>query len=357
VKIVALPRDPNPYLRHLYDEIERAGHSVRYAGSLTRSRTLNLLLLPFELTACRLTGWRVLHVHWVFAFTFPGSDRLPCVRRLSQGWFSLNLILSRLLGMRVIWTLHNVLPHQRVFQDDVAARRLLVRSSHVVLAHSRTALDELDAIGMHPRRSAVVGLGPVEPRLDAAALRPPGWERSFLQFVFFGQVLEYKGVEELLEAMRTISPAVPARLVIAGQCRDPELRQRLHERARACDGRVELRLERIPDQEVAGLMSDSDIAVLPFRRVTTSFSALLAMGYGRVLIVPDLAAFAGLPRDAAVLYDGSLDGLRRAMTEVAQLSPQRLRELGAAARAHVETLSWTDVARRTLIAMSDRPAS
>ncbi len=89
---------------------------------------------PLELTAARLTGTRLVHLHWVFGFVLPGGRR---ARRAAQCWFALVIAVIRLLGMRLVWTAHNVLPHEPVFADDRAARRRLVRASDLVIAHSR----------------------------------------------------------------------------------------------------------------------------------------------------------------------------------------------------------------------------
>jgi glycosyltransferase involved in cell wall biosynthesis len=347
LKILALPRDPNPYQRRLYTEIERAGHCVRYAGEMTPSHTLNVLMLPVELAACRLLGWRILHIHWVFFFRIAGGDRSEVARRAAQTWFALVLAACKVLDVRVVWTMHNLLPHQRVFHDDIAARRRLVRSSDVVFAHSRASLQALEALGVRPRRGAVVTPGPVDPSVDAAALRAPGAGRSTLKLLFFGQVWEYKGVEDLLEALAAIAGEVAVWLRVVGHCPDPRLARRLRELAARTD-RATLDLVRIPEDELGDLLSDSDVVVLPFRRVTTSASALLALGYGRVVILPDVPAFAEVPRDAAVFYDGSVDGLQRAIVKVARASGEWLAQVGSAASDYVSTLSWAEAAAQTI---------
>src|SRR3954452_17492458 len=103
--MLVLPRDDNPYQELLYGELRRRGVRVRYVGRLTPSHTLNLLLLLFELAGCRMAGARLVHLHWVFAFT------LPFGRRVTQQWFGLLLRVIGLLGLRLVWTAHNVLPH------------------------------------------------------------------------------------------------------------------------------------------------------------------------------------------------------------------------------------------------------
>ncbi len=339
MKIVVLPRSCNPYQRLLYDEFKRSGHSVRYAGQRTRSHTLNLLLMPLELGLCRAAGWRTLHIHWVYGFIIPGAERVPFLRRVGQAWFSIVLAVARLIGMRVVWTAHNVLPHERVFHDEIAARRRLAAASDVVLVHAPDALDGLDRIGAKPRRSAFVPHGPLRPTVDAGTLRQPGTGGRPLRLLFFGQVREYKGVEDLLEAMTLVPQTASVSLLVAGDCPDAALRARLTTLAGRCGDRVRLRLEHIPDDEVSALLAAADMVVLPFRRVTTSGSVLLAMGHGRGVVLPELPAFADLPRDAAVFYDGSVERpapSRHRCRTMELRAPAEAGRCGKLARRHAE---------------------
>lgn len=346
MKILALPRDPNPYQRLLYGEMARLGATVRFLGQVTPSHAVNLLLLPAETAAGRLAGARIVHLHWVFGFVLPGTGRLPVLRRLAQAWFRVWLGVVRLLGMRLVWTAHNVLPHSRVFHDDAAARRLLVRHCDLVIAHSAGALAELAALGATPRRSIVVRHGPLAPA-SPGLLRAPGSGDRPRQFLFFGNVAEYKGVEELLAAFAGLPPWLDARLTVAGQCRDHALRERL-----VAVPNTRLRLESIPEAEVAGLMADADVVVLPFRRVTTSGSAELALAHGRPLILPDLKGLADLPAAAVVRYDGTVPGLTAALADLAGAGQSRLAAMSAAALGYSRQASWPEIAGTTLRAMT-----
>jgi glycosyltransferase involved in cell wall biosynthesis len=343
MKILVFPRDPNPYQRLLYTEMERHGARVSYLGQLTPSHTLNLLLLPAEMAVRRARGAEVVHLHWVFGFALPG---FPGSRRLAQAWFGVWLRAVKLLGLRLVWTAHNVLPHAPVFADDEAARRVLVRRCDLVLAHTTAALAGLGAIGAAPRRSRIIGHGPMGPAAPAM-LRVPGSSDGSREFLFFGKVAEYKGVEELLAAFENLPPGTPARLTVAGQCDDPRLRARLT----AAGGNVRLRLEHVPEREVAELLAGADVVVLPFRRITTSGSAELALAHGRPLIVPDLEALAGLADGAVLRYDGSVPRLTEALVDLASADKSRLADMSAAALAYGARSSWYEIAGTTLAAL------
>ena len=125
----------------------------------------------------------------------------------------------------------------------------------------------------------------------------------------FRPVQEYKGVDDLLSAFSAIPDGIAAHLTVAGKCDDPELRSRLHELADTTGARVVLRLEHVPEEEVALLFAATEVVVLPFRRVTTSGSAMLALSHGKPLIVPDLPGLADLPDKAVLRYGGGIQRL------------------------------------------------
>ena len=361
MRLLVLPRDSNPYQGLLYGEMERLGVQVTYVGDLTPSQTLNLLLLPVEVAARRIGGARLIHLHWVFAFSLPGSRRFAVIKRAAYVWFLIWLRTCRMLGMHLIWTAHNVLPHVRVFSDDVTARRALVKASDLVLAHSQSTLAELAALGAVARRSAVIPHGPMAPARSITSLEASWAGSQPRRFLFFGRVHEYKGVDDLLAAFAAMPHDVAAHLTVAGQCDDPELRSQLHDLARRGRGHITLRLEHIPEDEVPRVLAAADVVALPFRRVTTSGSAVLALSYGKPLIVPDLPGLADLPDQAVVRYNGQIPALATALARLARADRETLAIMSAAARRFAFRTTWQEVARRTVAEMvsvlSDVPGS
>lgn len=358
MKIMVFPRETNPYQDLLYCEMQRLGVAVSYVGELTSIHTLNLLLLPFEVAARRVGGARILHIHWVFTFALPGARRFTVMRWVAQSWFLVLLRTCRMIGVRLVWTAHNVLPHEQVFRDDISARRALVAASDLVLAHSQLTLDELAALGAVARRSAVIRHGPFGSRRSAELSRTPGSSGGPRRFLFFGFVREYKGVDDLLSAFTSLPEDVAAHLTVAGRCDDPSLRSRLQELARGRESNILLRFEHVPGDEVSQLLGAADVVVLPFRRGTTSGSAMLALGHGRPLIVPHLTAFADLPDQAVLRYDGGVTALTAALVRMARADDDTLAAMSAAARGYAFQATWPEIAERTtseMVAILDLP--
>ena len=313
LSVAVFPRDPNPYQRLLYAEMEELDVEVRYLGDITPSRTLNLLLLPFELTVRRCRGLDIVHLHWVFGFELPFRARSRVMGALSEAWFRLFLRSVPALGLRLVWTAHNLLPHSPVFWDDLRARRRLVAAADLVLAHSESTLTGLAELGARPRRSAVVEHGPFPSGVRPASAVNEG---NPLTIAFIGSVADYKGVEDLLSAFGSLPPS-DARLVVAGRCSDPALAKRLRAMAEPLD-RVELRLAWLSDDELDGVP----------------------------LVVPDLTGFAQLP-DAAVLRYEEPTGLADALARATSLTRSELRTMGEAGRTSIAGVTWADVADKT----------
>lgn len=349
MRILVLPReDLNPYQELLYGEMRRRGARITYLGGLTPSQTLNLLLLPLEMAIGRLGGARVVHLHWVYAFGLNGAGRSAAIRHAAEAWFTVCLWILRLLGLRLVWTAHNVLPQTPTFGDDVRARRRLVASCDLVIAHSTAALEQLAAMGIVPRRATVIPHGPFTAAVEPDSRQTTDAGRAPRQLLFFGKVRPYKGVDTLLEAFAAIPPEFDAHLTVAGECGDMSLAAELTALASRSPDRVTLRLQWFSDAEASRLLHKADVMILPFREITTSGSAMLALGHGLPLVVPDLPGLADLPDDAVVRYDGTVQGLAGALSSTIVADSSVLAKMSSAAYAHCAATGWGEIADRTL---------
>jgi glycosyltransferase involved in cell wall biosynthesis len=348
MRILVFPRDSNPYQEMLYGEMRRQGAEVAYLGRLTPFGVVNLLLLPLELWVRRLAGGQVVHLHWVWGFSFPGAGKFAIMRHLSQWWLVFCLRAIRGFGFRLCWTAHNVLPHFAVFGDDVVARRILIEQCDLVFVHSSWTVEGLAEIGAPPKRWTIVRHPPFELKQPADRKFVSRERQEVTEFLFFGKIFDYKGVEELLRAFILLPTHRSAKLVIVGQCNDASLRSSIEDLATQSELEVTLRLEHIPDGEIDALMASAQVVVLPFRRVTTSGSAILALSYGKPLVVPDLAALSELPEAAIFRYDGTVPGLTAALTSVIDANDATLARMASAAMAYSSEATWEQMATATM---------
>lgn len=352
MKVLVFPKDANPYQELLYSEMRMLGVRITYLGVLTPFHGLNITLLPLETVVRRLFGADLVHIHWVAPFTLPGSRRFYFMRRISQRWFGLWLNVTVRFGAGVVWTAHNILPHEPVFADDIAARAVLARVSDLVIVHSVEARKGLAEIGATPRKVVVIPHGPFNALRPNCGAIAPTTEFDSFRFLFIGRVKKYKGVEELLDAFIRLPPELKVHLTIAGQCSERDLLDVLSSVMDNPRISVHVGPERLSDADMVAHLAEAHAVVLPFRTITTSGSAVLAISHGKPIILPSAASMIDIPESAAIRYDGTQDGLTRTLASTASMSAVELATMSDAAIRHAYRISWKEIAMRTIAEMS-----
>jgi len=317
----------NPYCDLLYGRLTALGVDVDADAQLS-----------FEWLVRNRQRVGVLHLHWP-EFYYRGRAGAATVRALVG--FLACVAVARALGYRIVWTIHNALPHEP-HPADRMVRWILMRVARTAV-HSRAARRALPPGGALPAvvpHGHYIGVYPdtVSRRDARARLGIAAGDRVLL---FFGQVRDYKGIADLVQAFRTVSdPHV--KLVVAGRpsaAADAEALRRLA----ADDARIQLHLRFIPDDEVQVFFRSSDFVVLPYRHVLTSGVAILALSFGRPLVVPRLGCLQDLDGGCAISYDADdPQGLERALETAGRADPSLMAQH---ARAQAASLEWDSIAR------------
>jgi beta-1,4-mannosyltransferase len=325
----------NPYTCLLYSHLASLGVEVR---EFTVARALG-------------GGYDVFHLHW------------PEKALTSAAWFVaaagavaalVALEAAHLHGARVVWTAHNAKPHdsrhpwlERWFWSA------LVRRVDAVIHLSAAGQQAVEA--RYPRLAAcphaVVPHGHYRgsypdtlSREDArAALAIPAGARVV---TFLGLVRPYKNVPHLVRTVRALpSSAGEVVLLVGGAPHPPALAEEIRAAADG-DPRVRLTLEHVPDEQVQHYLRAADLIVLPFKDITNSGSALLALSFDRPVLVPargamgELQALAG--GDWVCTYE------RELTPEVLAAALDWAMQRPSGAGPQLDALEWIRLARQTL---------
>ncbi len=332
----------NPYLHLLYSHLARCG----VAAVRCPSPSLRWLLRARG-------GIDVLHVHWPEGLY--RARRGPRFLRRPLSWLKLarlavRLAAARLLGLRLVWTVHQVLPHERAGMLDVAAGRLLALLADGLVAHDQATAEEAER-RLRPRRPVRIvphgsyrGVYAQRRGREATRLRL-GIPRGAFVFLAFGQLRGYKGIGSLLDAFRAL-PDEKARLLVAGRASDGDAAVRVRAAA-AIDPRIVPWLEVVPDEDVADLYAAADVAVVARADGGTSGSLVLALTLGTPVVAAATGAYPELVRrDAGWLFDPKDPGALEAALASALASGHELAARAKAAAASADALDWDVVAAR-----------
>lgn len=278
MKVLAWPAfrpTGNPYNQLLYRAICRKG------GQVSECSIPRLLAGRFD----------ILHLHWP-EWLISHESFASSIARFAR--FVGILTVARRKGMRVVWTVHNVLPHEN-YHPWLTSRFYATFIPHVdgFISLNRANVDAI--IAHHPllrdRPHAVTPHGDYrstyENRISRGeARRALGLPEHSRVALYFGVIRPYKNVPRLVRSFREIDDPHHV-LVVAGT---PSTRA-LAEDIRAAAGndpRVRLRFEFVPAHEVQLYFNAADMVVLPFADSWNSGTAILALSFNRPVVLPEI---------------------------------------------------------------------
>ena len=291
---------------------------------------------------------QILHLNWPhYMYDEPVlEDR---VARCAQAIDS--LALARTLGYKIVWTVHNLYPHESSSRDlDHLARIAITRLADALIVHCNHARD---LVRTHFHRREGVFVIPhgnfIEPYPNNVskedARRELGLTDDNFVYFNFGNVRRYKGIERLVEVFQSL-PGDNLRLLLGAKFYTEYGEQVVASTMRR-DSRVVVRSSRFfQNEELQLLFNAADVGVFPFSDVLTSGSVITALSFGIPVIVPAVGCLpeVALP-SAGIVYDPEdADGLRRTMQEIQECD---ISALSKAARQRALDLDWAQIAEHT----------
>jgi beta-1,4-mannosyltransferase len=345
-RIVALPRRGIAYVDCLYRWVAQQGVEVvdGYPTGIWPLGTVH--------------RGDVVHLHWPSFYYYHSSSAL-------RSWFQfcifvLRLLCVRLLGGRLVWTAHNLYPHDGGRNVTVHrwCRRFVVRAAQTIFVHGPTPAGIVEReFDVPPAKLAVIPHGnwiDAYPNTiaPAQARQQLGLPAGAFVYGFVGLCKPYKNLERLIATFQACDD--DAGLLVAGHFQSATylatIRRQL---AELPAGKVHFSPHFIEDTQLQLYVKACDAVVIPYLEVLTSGSALLALSFGVPVIAPNVAALHDLVDESCGrLYDPSDPaGLQRAMQEV------RARKFDSQQIiARVRTLRWSEAAEALVrLLRSPRP--
>jgi glycosyltransferase involved in cell wall biosynthesis len=269
----------------------------------------------FRRSRLRLPVKAVEHVHVMASLARARADVLHLQ------WLALPQLDARIrFRSPSVFTAHDLLPRRTASKRDLW-RRVLRRFDRIVV-HTERGRATLAELGVEAR----VIPHPVYP----SAARRADDGRTLLSL---GVIRPYKGLADAVEVTRRLADA---RLLVAG---DP---------AMPLDGlrdapRVEWRLGYLPQSELDRALSETTLALFPYRAELDQSGALLqALGAGVPAVAYDVAGL-GEPIRAfgagSVVPEGNVDAFEAAVRELLEDPDALARARAGAERARAE-LTW-----------------
>jgi beta-1,4-mannosyltransferase len=341
VRVTALPafssKQLNPYNWLLYTNVQAAGQRVVEFSW----RHVVKLQVP-----------DVFHVHWPERYALTPDWRWR--KWIDFVLFRLYLRLIRICGGKVVWTAHNAFAHDKAQSrlnvhlwnsflarvDGViylsSANKCQMEASYPVLAKKESAvIQHGDYVDWIAEASAAA-------RPDLPTREALGIPAGATVFLAFGLIRPYKGIDLLIEEFMRLGRS-DTHLIVAGYVSKAQLKQRIVELSQSA-ANIHCILRRTEDDELVRLLELSDLVVLPYRQITNSGSALLALSARRAILGPRMGSLPEVQQlvgeDWVRLYDGEFSYSHLAEAIGWAAAPRR--------PISMKPFAWPDIARQTL---------
>lgn len=321
MNIVIYPNwtETNPYLNLLCSALRESGNKVIITDHLFKNKFLDR---P-----------DVINVHWVESESVAKAFK-----------FLFNILLVKIRGVKVCWTIHNLKPHsdKNALSNKIVYLILFqIADLFIVMSKwEKNIIEELSSID--GTKVKVVPHGNYSSHYKNNCSRDEAKKRLNISknafvYLFFGIIREYKGVIELLEVFTKVKRKCDI-LLIAGTP-EKSLEKKILEYE---DDSVHAHLGFVEEKNVQYFFNAADICVFPYREITNSGSVTLAFSFSRPVICPKLGSLREIVKpDFGILYE--LGGLSKALKEARN---KNLEEMGLNAYKYSQTVSWESIAKK-----------
>lgn len=293
----------------------------------------------------------ILHLHWLHYLL----QRSSTAKSLAKTFrFIIGLIIFKLMGVKLVWTAHNLKNHEN--QNLIVDRTctwVVAKLANVIIAHSISAKSEVIRT-FNLKNESKVFVVPHGNYIDcyenkikrAEARKILGVPSSATVLLFLGNIRPYKGVLDLIESFKRLGKN-NAHLVIAGRVFNKELTDLIAEKIAGHDN-INFYPGFVADDRIQVYMQACDIVTLPYKEGLTSGAAILAMSFGKACIAPRTTCFKEiLDEKGSFLYDSDdNDGLLKGMN-LALLRKSKLVVMGKYNFEVAKEWDWNKIGQMT----------
>lgn len=206
---------------------------------------------------------------------------------------------------KVITIVDNIIPHEKR-RFDTTLTNLFVRNMDGFVAMSKSVFDDITKFNvMKPR-----ALCP-HPLFDnfGESIRKEDAQKTLnlnpndINFLFFGLIREYKGLDILIEAMSDERlKAFPIKLLVAGEFYDDSNRYYDRVKELSLEERIRFDARFIPDLEVKNYFCATDLVVQPYKSATQSGVTQIGYHFEKPMLVTNVGGLAEIIPNKKVGY-------------------------------------------------------
>lgn len=242
------------------------------------------------------TDAQVVHVQWI-RFHILDGVLLP--------------LYIKLLGKKIIYTIHDLLPRMKDNWINRLKFRLIYNIPDMLIVHTNYIQSRVkNEFGIQESKVSVIVHGVYKRTKNANITKRMardyfGLSHSTTVLLFFGFIVKYKGFDLLLKSLDTLRDCHEYQILVAGQIHS-DYKREFTDLIDNYDKVSMVNVHRfIEDDEVEYCFKAADATVLPYREAYQSGVLFMSYAYGKPVIAPDLGGFPDdiIPHTTGYLYE------------------------------------------------------
>jgi len=260
IKLLAWPKTGlNPYNEIIYKELEKQGVEV------LSHREHRIAGIFYKVD--------VFHFHWINAYL----NHKPLKAFIATFSFILYILILKLRGTKVIWTLHNSVEfthHGKNKWLENILVHFLLNSVNKIIIHSKFQKNHLDE-KYHNKLAWI-------PHHNYCSILDDSIEHKKDYFLFFGSIDKYKGLETAIKAYKKSNTQLPFKII--GSVSNNEYKAKLIDLINS-NKNIIFEDRYVEDNELELLVKNSKAVVLPFKQITNSGTLIYTLSCYTTIIM------------------------------------------------------------------------
>lgn len=213
----------------------------------------------------------------------------------------LTLYILRIKKIKIVYVFHNKKSHN--VKSPFIYKwlfKILMHFSYRIIIHSKSSYDELpsncnEKIVYVPHPNYIEDYGPI--------LEESSMFENRLDLLFIGQIKLYKNIELLIDVIKEFDKE-DVFLTICGKAESEHYKAVLSEKAKDIPN-VKLDFKFIPDNEINGILSKTDLLILPYNLESSlnSGTIIMAFSYKKSVIAPNIGTLKDMKTKKFYTYE------------------------------------------------------
>ena len=281
IKVFLIPRN-HEYIKRLRSSLGKVGVQVKLLKPFHYSSLSNLARIIFY----RGKGYRLIHVHWLYIFPFG----------LVMKFF---YYFCRLLRIKIIWEMHNILPHDYKKSDRRNGKWFYEKVDAIIFHSENDVQESKRLLGVnHDKKKIIIPHGNFNESYENGVSKKDA--RKILNIpndkkviLCFGFIRKNRGYEYLIEATKDMQDTI---VIIAGKILEKDAYNKILDYERQVPN-LRIFAKWIPNEEVQLYFNACDIVVLPYTSITTSGVVPLAYAFSRPVVTTSIGGIKDVVED------------------------------------------------------------